>query len=280
MKADFKGGTKRCPKCRQEKKVEEYSKKNRGTSDGLCVWCKTCDSNYKFDVRLRNKIRHASFIVDNKTTKFCTLCQTLKLATEFSIHRSNTDGLHSCCKQCASYRLKNYHKNNTLKNADNKFNESKIKFCPSCNINKPATEFFVKRLTADGLDLVCSKCAVSRTTVYHLNRRKTDPLFNFKHNVCSLMRDAFGRRGFKKNSKSFQILGCSYEEFRWHLASQFQSGWTTENHGKVWHIDHIIPLATAKTTEDVVRLCHYTNLQPLSGPDNLRKGAKLDWKKA
>jgi hypothetical protein len=29
-----------------------------------------------------------------------------------------------------------------------------------------------------------------------------------------------------------------------------------------WDIDHIIPLATAKTIEDVIKLNHYTNLRP------------------
>ena len=38
---------------------------------------------------------------------------------------------------------------------------------------------------------------------------------------------------------------------------------TFDNHGLYgWHIDHIIPLSTAKT-EEAIKLCHYTNLQPL-----------------
>ena len=52
-----------------------------------------------------------------------------------------------------------------------------------------------------------------------------------------------------------------------------------ENMGK-WHIDHIIPLSTAITEEDVIRLCHYTNLQPLWAEDNLKKSNKLDWSKS
>ena len=32
---------------------------------------------------------------------------------------------------------------------------------------------------------------------------------------------------------------------------------------KTWDIDHIIPMNNAKTEDDVYRLNHYTNLQPL-----------------
>jgi hypothetical protein len=32
---------------------------------------------------------------------------------------------------------------------------------------------------------------------------------------------------------------------------------------KSWDIDHIIPISSAKTKEDIIRLNHYTNLQPL-----------------
>ncbi|MDA3780009.1 MAG: hypothetical protein PF487_07320 [Bacteroidales bacterium] len=35
-----------------------------------------------------------------------------------------------------------------------------------------------------------------------------------------------------------------------------------------WDIDHIIPMTTAKTEEDVLRLNNYTNLQPLCSYNN------------
>jgi hypothetical protein len=35
----------------------------------------------------------------------------------------------------------------------------------------------------------------------------------------------------------------------------------SENFG--WDIDHFIPVSSAKTEEDIVKLNHYTNLQPL-----------------
>jgi hypothetical protein len=30
-----------------------------------------------------------------------------------------------------------------------------------------------------------------------------------------------------------------------------------------WDLDHIIPISSAKTKEDLIKLNHYTNLQPL-----------------
>ena len=42
-------------------------------------------------------------------------------------------------------------------------------------------------------------------------------------------------------------------------------------------IDHIKPIATAKTEQDVIDLCHYTNLQMLKPEDNLAKSDKEGW---
>ncbi len=58
-----------------------------------------------------------------------------------------------------------------------------------------------------------------------------------------------------------------------------------DNYGYDWdgkeevHIDHIIPISTAESEEDIVRLCHYSNLQLLKAEDNLEKSDKIDWKK-
>ena len=47
-----------------------------------------------------------------------------------------------------------------------------------------------------------------------------------------------------------------------------------DNYGK-WHIDHIIPLSSANNEDEVYKLCHHTNLQPLWAEDNLRKSNKI-----
>ena len=41
-----------------------------------------------------------------------------------------------------------------------------------------------------------------------------------------------------------------------------------------WVIDHRIPLAIATTEDEIYKLNHYTNLQPMWWRENLEKGAK------
>lgn len=101
-------------------------------------------------------------------------------------------------------------------------------------------------------------------------RKRTEPVYKITHNIRTLIGNSFKHAGFKKNSKTTQILGCSFIEFKLHLEAQFEPWMTWNNHGKYtgelnvsWDIDHILPLSSAVTEEDLVRLNHYTNLQPL-----------------
>ena len=105
-------------------------------------------------------------------------------------------------------------------------------------------------------------------------RMKTDPVYRFKIKIRKRIRRILKDRGYTKKSKTHEILGISYEEFNLHMERQFVKGMTWDNYGE-WHIDHIIPLATAICEDDVIRLNHYTNLQPLWAEDNLRKGSKI-----
>lgn len=105
---------------------------------------------------------------------------------------------------------------------------------------------------------------------YHHKRYKTDDAYKFKINVRNLIQKAFIYNDFIKTSKTIQILGCSFEEFRTYLEAKFEPWMTWENRGLYngnsdygWDIDHIIPLSSAKTMEDIIRLNHYTNFQPL-----------------
>jgi hypothetical protein len=70
-------------------------------------------------------------------------------------------------------------------------------------------------------------------------------------------------------------LGCSPQFLKEHIEKQFSDGMSWELVGKYIHIDHIIPLSSANTEEELYKLCHYSNLQPLWAEDNLKKSNKI-----
>lgn len=106
------------------------------------------------------------------------------------------------------------------------------------------------------------------------NRRMEEPLFKFKKLLRNNIRNSFKRGGFSKTSQACKILGADWDVVKKYFESKFKPGMTWENMG-VWHIDHILPISMATCEEDVKRLNHYTNLQPLWAEDNIRKSDKL-----
>jgi hypothetical protein len=110
------------------------------------------------------------------------------------------------------------------------------------------------------------------------NRYKTDPLYRFRQNLRGNSRRAFKRIGQNKSAKTETLLGCSWQEAKEHFERLFQPGMNWANHGfgkGCWHIDHKIPIASAMTMEDAIKLNHISNLQPLWSEDNFIKGAKV-----
>jgi hypothetical protein len=84
------------------------------------------------------------------------------------------------------------------------------------------------------------------------------------------------RGGFKAGS-AVRDLGCTVDQLKQHLESKFQEGMTWDNWGTYgWHIDHIIPLSSFDLSdrEQLLKACHYTNLQPLWAEENLKKSDK------
>lgn len=109
---------------------------------------------------------------------------------------------------------------------------------------------------------------------YMRQRRATNHVACVADRMRARLSEAFRAKGFKRGSTTEKILGCSWEFLLSYLESRFREGMTWENRGK-WHIDHITPLASAKTEEEIMSLCRYTNLQPLWSHENQSKGARI-----
>ena len=110
--------------------------------------------------------------------------------------------------------------------------------------------------------------------IHYKKRLIEDELFRIKESIRHLLKNSFINQGYTKMSRTHEILGCDWKTFKRHIENQFQHGMTWDNHGE-WHYDHIIPISSAETEEDVYRLNHYTNFQPLWAEDNLRKSDKI-----
>jgi hypothetical protein len=103
-------------------------------------------------------------------------------------------------------------------------------------------------------------------------RKELNPLLKMSYNIRSRIYNAMLRIIVGKKSRTNELIGCSFEECKTHIENKFLEGMSWENYGLyTWHIDHIVPLSSAKTEKELIELFHYTNLQPLWAKDNLSK---------
>ena len=198
------------------------------------------------------------------TKKVCSKCHKEKSITEFYKRSSNLRSYCSQCKECMNNSNKKWLKDNSVKVKERtkkyrKNNKEKMK-----QLNKTWKNTHKEQINE------------YKRNYYYNN--KNDLLYVFKIRTRCLVQRAFKRKGYKKTSKTQEILGCNYKTFIEHLLQTFK-----DNYGYEWdtvekvHIDHIIPLSNAKTKEEVLRLNNYKNLQLLKELDNLHKSNKLNW---
>lgn len=108
-------------------------------------------------------------------------------------------------------------------------------------------------------------------------RYRQNPRNRMMINLRRMVRDFLGTKKFRKKSRSLRLLGCTPDELRTHIESQFLSWMTWENYGKRWQIDHRLPCASFDLTDERQQeICfHYTNLQPMCRSKNSKKGARI-----
>ena len=187
--------------------------------------------------------------------KVCTKCKVEKSLNDFSKNKNRIDNFEGQCKKCRKEYLKQYYLDNSDKIKENQkqydlVNEYKIIQYRLSNKDKNNTR--------------------------EKNRKLVDPLYKLSGNIRSLIGICVKNQGYKKTSKTSQILGCSFEDLKNHLENQFTEGMTWNNYGK-WELDHIYPVSRATDEEHLIKLNHYTNFQPLWKEANRSKSNKLDY---
>lgn len=115
---------------------------------------------------------------------------------------------------------------------------------------------------------------------YKKKRKETDKLYFLKEKYRNILYKAIKHKTCK-NGTSETILGCTFDEFKQYLESKFEPWMSWDNYGLYngipnygWDIDHIIALNKAMNEQELLKLNHYTNLQPLCSYQNrdIKKG--------
>jgi hypothetical protein len=218
--------------------------------------------------------------------RICSKCHTEKPDMSFGKDRTKKSGTKSQCKDCI--------------NAQRRVDQPTVKpgylLCKQCNTEKEATlEYFYQRgLEVKGRISRCKKCSIAATKQYRKdnpdvskeykksnkfkesrrryesNKRKN----NLNYRLTKVLRNRLfaALKGRAKKSTTFELLGCTIDEFRDHISAQFIGTMSWKNYGD-WHIDHIKPCAAfnLECLEEQQKCFHYSNMQPLWAEDNLRK---------
>ena len=186
--------------------------------------------------------------------------------------------MKQCAKCKTSYDLNLFPKDNSKK-------DGYKSYCFPCNrqvINKSTTKRKEKRhdeniKSRDNISKYNKEYYKNNKKVFQNNYKKylqTNPTFKIIHNTRVRINKALKTNS--KYSSAEELLGCSLVDYKVYLEQQFTPEMNWGNYGLYnkgdfdfgWDIDHIEPIAKAKISEDVIRLNHYTNLQPLCSYTN------------
>ena len=203
-------------------------------------------------------------------TKICNCCKIEKNISEYYNSKRFIDNKNPTCKECNRKRSEKYYYDNINKVKERakiqRETEDYQKYRKNYLENNREEINRVKKL----YKLNNRENILQKKKDYY-QRKKNDPIFA----LTKRLRQGIYRsiRGVKLRS-SLDILGCTEEKFKIHIENQFTDDMSWDRLNEI-HIDHIIPISSAETLEDVYRLNHYTNLQPLWARDNIQKYNKI-----
>ena len=200
-------------------------------------------------------------------TKICNKCKEEKNVCEFYKNSKNPNIYRGQCKKCMNKLSSNhYEKNSTI--ISEKSRQFRIEHP---EVNKEKCRIY-KKNNPDSFKNWLEKNKEHRKK--YINNYNIDPKNKIKNSLRSRINELMNKK--YNNPRTLNLVGCDYEFLMGYIESKFTKNMTWDNYGYYgWHLDHIIPLSTAKTEKEIYVLYHYTNLQPLWAEDNLRKSNRI-----
>lgn len=234
--------------------------------------------------------------------KVCTKCNQDKSLEDFHNNKSSKDGKKSACKVCRTSDSKEYRKNNKEKRRvytkeyyqkNKEYVKAKVNEYRKDNIeivkkrkkkyreeNSEKIKLDKKKYREENPEKVREENKAWRILnsdyikKFLKNKRLEDPLFRLMCNTRGCIKKSYNNKGWSKKSKSQEILGCDFKTFEQHLNDNLY-GFTIDDSGL--DLDHIIPLSTATTEEELLALNHYTNFQLLPSEYNRHVKSDKPW---
>ena len=248
---DTKPLEKCCSKCGETKLENMFIPKRN-----ICKECRNKTSREKYK----------ALEINENEEQECNTCKNKKPITSFIKNRQ-------ICKDC------NNIKRRTLYINDEEHRKKLIQIASNFK-SKKVIEKNKKKEEEIGIDnKKCSCCySIKHKSSFRYNRLKCkdcerdEPLEKMKRVIRSRIISALT----KKNKHTIEYLGCNTPEYlKWLLKND--SGYTLENRGKEWHIDHVIPLShfDLENEEQQLIAFNWRNTMSLSCQENLKKNNKI-----
>jgi hypothetical protein len=195
--------------------------------------------------------------------KTCSKCSLEKSLDSFYKGKGK-DGYEAQCKSCRSSSSKVYYSDNAQQ------------------IRKYGKDYYSKHSTEH-----LSRCKTWHSTnraksnqinnEWEKKKRKEDKFWAAKKALR--VRILQGLDGRNKSKNTLKIVGLNeWSELKTHFEKQWLEGMSWDNYGfgeGKWVIDHKMPIASAQTKEEVEKLNHHSNLQPMWWRENLEKSDKI-----
>ena len=207
----------------------------------------------------------------NDTYKSCSCCIQIKTIDQFYSKKN-------ICKECFNFKRREKYKNNEehRKKLINLASDFKHKKVLQNQIIKQENQIRI------GLNNTqCKYCKeIKDKNRFRHNRLKCkdcerdEPIEKFKRYIRTRIYNCL--RNKKKSIHSVEYLGCSSDEyFKWIFS--YNDSFVLQNHGKVWHIDHVIPISKFDLNDEMQQLIafNWRNTMPLYSRDNLSKNNKI-----
>lgn len=197
--------------------------------------------------------------------KKCIKCNEIKRYDDFCTDNHLKDGHTSSCRTCI----------NALRRAKYK-EKNKYKISKRIKKTKEELKLYHREWYRKNKNRYKKYRNKKYRNEYKRDRMKKDPLFRMRLNISNYMRKIIKSNGNVKSQKMQNILGINFTDYKNYLENLFEEGMSWDNWTfNGWHIDHIIPLCSAKNEQELLQLLHYSNTRPLWAKDNLSKGGKI-----